>query len=88
MADRQLVAVRRPFLQVEVSNLGPGQEPAALDRLRAGGNAKVGPDYPTFTSFSYIAHFVEVHVEPHTRRVRVPRVVSVADCGRGAGDAG
>ena len=79
---RQLASVRRPFLQVEVSNLGPGQEPIALDRLRSGGNAKIGPDYPTFTSFSYIAHFVEVHVEPHTRRVRVPRVVSVADCGR------
>jgi hypothetical protein len=26
---------------------------------------------------------VEVQVEPGTRRVRVPRVVSVADCGRG-----
>jgi xanthine dehydrogenase YagR molybdenum-binding subunit len=31
---------------------------------------------------SYIAHFVEVRVEPRTRRVRVPRVVSIADCGR------
>ena len=29
-----------------------------------------------------LAHFVEVHVEPRTRRVRVPRVVSIADCGR------
>ena len=33
-------------------------------------------------SFSYIAHFVEVRIEPTTRRIRVPRVVSVADCGR------
>jgi len=33
-------------------------------------------------TYSYSAHFVEVHVEPTTRRVRVPRVVSVADCGR------
>jgi xanthine dehydrogenase YagR molybdenum-binding subunit len=33
-------------------------------------------------SFSYIAHFVEVRVEPRTRRVRVSRVVCVADCGR------
>lgn len=31
---------------------------------------------------SYIAHFVEVRIEPTTRRVRVPRVVSIADCGR------
>ena len=79
---RQLATVRRPFLQVEVGNTGPGQDAAALDRLRAGGMAKIGPDYPTFSTFSYIAHFVEVRVEPRTRRVRVPRVVSVADCGR------
>lgn len=31
---------------------------------------------------SYIAHFVDVRIEPSTRRVRVPRVVSLADCGR------
>src|SRR5215218_5798880 len=31
---------------------------------------------------SAIFHFVEVRVEPTTRRIRVPRVVSVADCGR------
>ncbi len=79
---RQLAAVRRPFLQVEVSNVGPGQDAAALEQLRAGGMAKIGPEYPSFTTFSYIAHFVEVRVEPRTRRVRVPRVVSVADCGR------
>ena len=79
---RQLAAVRRPFLQVEASSIAPGQDPSALVRLRAGGMAVTGPEYPTFTTFSYIAHFVEVHVEPGTRRVRVPRVVSVADCGR------
>lgn len=79
---RQLAAVRRPFLQVEASNVAPGQDAGALDRLRAGGMAVTGPDYLRFTTFSYIAHFVEVHVAPTTRRVRVPRVVSVADCGR------
>jgi xanthine dehydrogenase YagR molybdenum-binding subunit len=41
-----------------------------------------GPTYPGFVTFSYIAHFVEVRVEPGTRRIRVPRVVSVVDCGR------
>ena len=41
-----------------------------------------GPVLPEYVTFSYIAHFVEVRVEPGTRRVRVPRVVSVADCGR------
>ncbi len=79
---RQLAAARRPFLQVEVSNVGPGQDETALDQLRAGGSAKIGPEYPSFSTFSYIAHFVEVRVEPRTRRIRVPRVVSIADCGR------
>jgi xanthine dehydrogenase YagR molybdenum-binding subunit len=79
---RQLAAVRRPYIQVEASNTAPGQDAGALDRLRAGGMAVTGPEYPSFTTFSYIAHFVEVHVEPTTRRIRVPRVVSVADCGR------
>jgi len=41
-----------------------------------------GPVYGSYVTFSYIAHFVEVRIEPGTRRVRVPRVVSVADCGR------
>ena len=78
----QLAAVRRPFLQVEVSNLGPGQDPAALERLRNGQYAIHGPDYPGFTAMSYIAHFVEVRIEPRTRRIKMPRVVSIADCGR------
>ena len=79
---RQLAAVRRPSVAVEVSQLAPGQEPEALEGLRTSGYAVAGPHYPAFSSFSYIAHFVEVHVEPRTRRVRVPRVVSIADCGR------
>ena len=79
---RQLAAIRRPYLEVEVSGLAPGQTGEDLEKLRKGGRAIKGPEYPTFTSYSYIAHFVEVHVEPRTRRVRVPRVVSVADCGR------
>lgn len=82
MTPTELAATKRPFLEVEVSNLAPGQAPEALEALKKGGRAQVGPDYPDFTTFSYIAHFVEVHVEPRTRRVRVPRVVSVADCGR------
>ena len=79
---RQLATIKRPFLAVEVSHLAPGQTPEALDGLRNAGFALAGPAYPEFSSFSYIAHFAEVHVEPRTRRVRVPRVVSVADCGR------
>ena len=79
---RQLAVVRRPFLQVEVSRLGPGQKPAALDALREGRYAIFGPNFPGFTTRSYIAHFVEVHIEPSTRRIRMPRAVSIADCGR------
>lgn len=79
---RQLATVRRPSLQIEVSEVGPGQNADALDSLRQGGYAVAGPEYPSFTTFSYIAHFVEVHIEPRTRRVRMPRVVSIADCGR------
>ena len=79
---QQLATTRRPFLQLEVSHIGLGQDAKALDKLGAGDAARAGPDYPGFTSFSYIAHFVEVRVEPTTRRVRVPRVVSVADGGR------
>lgn len=79
---RQLAAIRRPYVEVEVATLAPGQDSKALEGLRGYGYALAGPEYPKFTSFSYIAHFAEVHVEPRTRRVRVPRVVSVADCGR------
>ncbi|AHE55108.1 xanthine dehydrogenase family protein molybdopterin-binding subunit [Sphingomonas sanxanigenens] len=79
---RQLAALKRPYIEVEVTTLAPGQDPKVLDGLRNYGYALAGPEYPRFTTFSYIAHFAEVHVEPRTCRVRVPRVVSVVDCGR------
>ena len=77
-----LKAARRPFLEVEVRTKAPGQPDAIFDRLNAGLVSVGGPIYPDFVTYSYIAHFVEVRIEPTTRRVRVPRVVSVADCGR------
>lgn len=49
----------------------------AQSRMRAPG----GPVYPDFVACSFVAHFVEVRIEPTTRRIRVPRVVSVVDCG-------
>ncbi|MCA1368718.1 xanthine dehydrogenase family protein molybdopterin-binding subunit [Bradyrhizobium sp. BRP14] len=79
---RKLAAIRRPFLQIEVSTLGPGQDQSALAALRQGGFAVAESVYPGFSTFSYSAHFVEVRIEPGTRRIRVPRVVSIADCGR------
>ncbi|MBU1314393.1 MAG: xanthine dehydrogenase family protein molybdopterin-binding subunit [Alphaproteobacteria bacterium] len=82
-AHRRLAAVRRPFVEVEIVETAPGQDHGeAMSALRAGGYAVGGPEYPGFTAMSYIAHFVEVRIEPRTRRIRVPRVVSIADCGR------
>jgi xanthine dehydrogenase YagR molybdenum-binding subunit len=72
----------RRSLEVEVQKKAPGQPDAIFGRLRSGLPSIGGPVYGSYVTFSYIAHFVEVRIEPGTRRVRVPRVVSVADCGR------
>ncbi|ATB38688.1 aromatic aldehyde oxidoreductase molybdenum-binding subunit [Cystobacter fuscus] len=72
----------KPFLEVEARHRAPGQPEAIFDRLSQGLPSAVGPVYPDYVSFSYCAHFVEVRIEPRTRRIRVPRVVSVLDCGR------
>jgi xanthine dehydrogenase YagR molybdenum-binding subunit len=77
-----VAATGRQTVDVEVSSLGPGMPPEMLDRAGAGLVAVGGPVYPEFVTFSWIAHFVEVRIEPTTRRIRVPRVVSVVDCGR------
>lgn len=77
-----LKAAGQASLEVEVQTKAPGQPDAVFDRLSAGHLTFAGPVYPDFVSFSYSAHFVEVRVEPTTRRVRIPRVVSVVDCGR------
>lgn len=77
-----LAAVGRRSLEVEVQRKAPGQPDAIFGRLRAGLPSIGGPVYGSYVTFSYIAHFVEVRIEPGTRRIRVPRVVSVADCGR------
>ena len=77
-----LKSVGRASLEVEVRRKAPGQPDAIYDRLAAGLPAIGGPIFADYVTFSYIAHFVEVRIEPGTRRIRVPRVVSVADCGR------
>lgn len=71
-----------PEIEVEIRRKAPGQPDQVFGRLTTGLPAAAGPIYPDFVTFSYIAHFVEVRVEPNTRRIRVPRVVSIADCGR------
>jgi xanthine dehydrogenase YagR molybdenum-binding subunit len=77
-----LKAAGRPSLEVEVQRKAPGQPDAIFGRLRAGLPSVGGPSYPSYVTFSFAAHFVEVRVEAGTRRIRVPRVVSVIDCGR------
>jgi xanthine dehydrogenase YagR molybdenum-binding subunit len=77
-----LKAAGRRSLEVEVQRKAPGQPEAIFGRLRAGLPSIGGPVYGGYVTFSYIAHFVEVRIEPGTRRIRVPRVVSVVDCGR------
>ena len=76
-----LRASGRPFAQAESRGRAPGQPEQVFGRLTGGLPAAAGPVYPDFVSFSFIAHFVEVRIEPTTRRIRVPRVVSVVDCG-------
>ncbi len=75
-------ATGRDSVEVEAVYTAPGQPPQVLDRLRAGLPAPGGPEHPGFVTFSWVAHFVEVRIEPTIHRIRVPRVVSVADCGR------
>lgn len=78
----QLARLKRPYIEVSVSELAPGQDASALDGFRHGARSGAGPEYPGFTSMSYIAQFVEIHIEPGTRRIRMPRAVSIADIGR------
>jgi len=70
-----------PSVDVEIRRKALGQPDQIFGRLITGLPAAAGPIYPDFVTFSYIAHFVEVRLEPNTRRIRVPRVVGVADCG-------
>jgi xanthine dehydrogenase YagR molybdenum-binding subunit len=77
-----VTATGQTSVDARAATFAAEQTPKILDVARSGRAAPAGPEYPGFVSFSYIAHFVEVRVEPTTRRVRVPRVVSVADCGR------
>jgi xanthine dehydrogenase YagR molybdenum-binding subunit len=71
----------RSKAQAQSRNRAPGQPEQVFARLNGGLPAAGGPVYPDFVAFSFIAHFVEVNVEPTTRRIRVNRVVSVVDCG-------
>ncbi|MEN3353786.1 MAG: xanthine dehydrogenase YagR molybdenum-binding subunit [Betaproteobacteria bacterium] len=60
----------------------PGQKPEVIAKAKQGLIAIRGPEFPDCVAFSYIAHFVEVRVNPRIPRARVARIVSVVDCGR------
>ncbi|AUH42231.1 xanthine dehydrogenase family protein molybdopterin-binding subunit [Streptomyces sp. CMB-StM0423] len=75
-------ATHKPAVTVEATTLAPGQTRKDLAQLDHGVLAVGGPVYPEFVTFSWAAHFAEVRIEPTTRRIRVPRVVTVVDCGR------
>jgi xanthine dehydrogenase YagR molybdenum-binding subunit len=60
----------------------PGMKSEAFAQAALGKVAFFGPEFPTYVSFSYIAHFVEIQVDPLVPRPRVTRMLSVADFGR------
>ncbi len=68
--------------ETRIERRAPGQPEEPARALHVGRPAPWGPVYGEFVGFSYIAHFAEVLVEPSTCRIRVPRIVSVVDCGQ------
>lgn len=77
-----LKAAGQPVLELDFRDKAPGQPDEIYTRLQEGLLGVAGPVFPEFVTFSYIAHFVEVRIEPNVPRIRVPRIVSIADCGR------
>jgi len=82
MIARVLDGAGRGFVEGTATRLPPGLPPEALDHALRGLIAVAGPEYPGFVCFHFIAHFIEVSIDPLTYQVRVPRAVSVIDCGK------
>jgi xanthine dehydrogenase YagR molybdenum-binding subunit len=72
----------RTFVEETTTRLAPGQPAEAFDQALDGLVTSAGPEYPDFVCFQFIAHFIEVSIDPDTYRVRVPRAVTVVDCGK------
>jgi len=72
----------RAFVEATTTRLAPGQPQEAVDRALQGLATAAGPEFPDFVCFQFIAHFIEVSIDPNTYQVRVPRAVSVVDCGK------
>jgi xanthine dehydrogenase YagR molybdenum-binding subunit len=79
---RALDGAGRAYVEATATRLAPGQPHEAFDHALQGLVAQAGPEYPDFVCFQFIAHFIEVSIDPNTYQVRVPRAVSVVDCGK------
>jgi len=72
----------RAFVEATTTRRAPGQPQEAFDQALQGLVEPAGPEFPDFVCFQFIAHFIEVSIDPNTYQVRVPRAVSVVDCGK------
>src|SRR5277367_711284 len=77
-----LAAARVHYVDGIANGAAPGMSQDAFKQASLGKVAFYGPEFPTHVSFSYIAHFVEIQVDPLVPRPRVTRMLSVADFGR------
>jgi xanthine dehydrogenase YagR molybdenum-binding subunit len=77
-----LAAARVYHIDGIANGTAPGMSQDAFNQAALGKVAFSGPEFPTHVSFSYIAHFAEVQIDPLLPRARVTRMLSVADCGR------
>jgi len=77
-----LAAARVHYVDGIANGAAPGMSQDAFKQAALGKVAFFGPEFPTHVSFSYIAHFAEVQIDPLVPQVRVTRMLSVADCGR------
>jgi xanthine dehydrogenase YagR molybdenum-binding subunit len=77
-----LAAGRVHYVDGIANGAAPGMSQDAFKQAALGKVAFFGPEFPTHVSFSYIAHFAEVQIDPLAPRARVTRMLSVADCGR------
>jgi xanthine dehydrogenase YagR molybdenum-binding subunit len=80
--DDILRAARIPGLDGEGRGDAPGLKPDALKQAVIGKISTAGPEFPEHVSFSFVAHFAEVRIDPRLPRPRVTRFVTVVDCGR------
>ena len=80
--DDILRMARVPGLDGEGRGEAPGLKPDALKQAAIGKISTAGPEFPDHVSFSFVAHFAEVRVDPRLPRPRVTRFVTVVDCGR------